>query len=64
VIISATDYGSYEKTHGPENSIDGNLDPDARWSSESQGAPKNLVLDLGVVQTVGYRGRYKTFYPP
>ena len=29
-IISATDDGLYEETHGPENTIDGNLDPDSR----------------------------------
>ena len=52
VIVSATDDGLYEETHGPENSIDGDLDPDSRWSNESQGTPKNLLLDLGAVQTV------------
>ena len=52
VIVSATDDGLYEETHGPENSIDGDLDADSRWSSESQGAPKSLLLNLGAVQTV------------
>ena len=52
VIVSATDDGLYEETHGPENSIDGNLDPDSRWSNESQGSPKSLLLDLGAVQTI------------
>jgi len=52
VIVSATDDGLYEETHGPENTIDGDLDADSRWSNESQGAPKNLVLNLGAVQTV------------
>ena len=52
VIVSATDDGLYEETHGPENSIDGDMDADSRWSNESQGAPKSLLLDLGAVQTV------------
>ena len=52
VIVSATDDGLYEETHGPENSIDGDLDADSRWSNESQGTPKSLLLDLGAVQTV------------
>jgi len=51
-IVSATDDGLYEETHGPENTIDGNFDPDSRWSNESQGAPKSLVLDLGAPQTL------------
>lgn len=51
-IISATDDGLYEETHGPENTIDGNLDPDSRWSNEGQGEPKYLVLDLGAKQTL------------
>jgi len=51
-IVSATDDGSYEETHGPENSIDGNLDPDSRWSNQSQGTPKTLLLDLGAQQTL------------
>lgn len=51
-IVSATDDGLYEETHGPENSIDGNLDAESRWSNESQGTPKTLLLDLGAVQTV------------
>ncbi len=51
-IVSATDEGLYEETHGPENTIDGNLDPDSRWSSESQGGPRTLVLDLGAQQTL------------
>lgn len=51
-IISATDDGLYEETHGPENTIDGNFDPDSRWSNQGQGTPKNLVLDLGAAQTV------------
>ena len=51
-IISATDDGLYEETHGPENTIDGNLDPDSRWSNQSQGAPKELLFDLGAQQTL------------
>lgn len=52
VIVSATDDGLYEETHGPENSIDGDLVPDSRWSTESQGTPKSLLLNLGAIQTV------------
>jgi len=51
-IVSATDDGLYEETHGPENAIDGDFDPDARWSNLGQGEPKNLLLDLGAQQTV------------
>lgn len=51
-IVSATDDGFYEETHGPENSIDGDFDPDSRWSNLGQGEPKNLLLNLGAVQTV------------
>ncbi len=51
-IVSATDDGLYEETHGPENVIDGNLDPESRWSSQSEGAEKSLLLNLGAVQTV------------
>jgi hypothetical protein len=51
-IVSATDDGLYEETHGPENTIDGNFDPESRWSNQSQGAPKSIVFDLGAQQTV------------
>ena len=51
-ILSATDDGLFEETHGPENTIDGDMDPDSRWSNESQGSPKAVVLDLGAQQTV------------
>lgn len=51
-IISATDDGHYDETHGPENSIDGNFDPESRWSNESEGASKTLLLDLGAEQIV------------
>ncbi len=51
-IVAATDDGLYEETHGPENTIDGDLDPESRWSNQSQGAPKSLLLDLGARQTL------------
>ena len=51
-IVSATDDGLYEETHGPENVIDGDLDPDSRWSNQSLGTPKSLILDLGAIQTL------------
>lgn len=51
-IVSATDDGLYEETHGPENAIDGDFDPDAGWSNLGQGEPKTLLLDLGAVQTL------------
>lgn len=51
-IVSATDDGLYEETHGPENTIDGSLDAESRWSNQSQGTPKTLLLNLGAQQTV------------
>ena len=51
-IVSATDDGLYEETHGPENTIDGNFDPESRWSNLGQGEPKYLLLDLGAKQLV------------
>ncbi len=51
-IISATDDGQYEETHGPENTIDGNMDAESRWSNQSQGSPKSLLLNLGAPQTL------------
>ena len=51
-ILSAVDDGTFEETHGPENTIDKDLDADSRWSNESQGSPKSLVLDLGAKQTL------------
>jgi len=51
-IVSATDDGLYEETHGPENTIDGNFDPDSRWSNQSQGTAKSIVFDLGAEQTI------------
>lgn len=49
VISAATDDGSHDG-HGPENTIDGSLNPDSRWSSEGDG--KVLLLDLGVEATI------------
>ena len=49
-IVSATDDGLYEETHGPENTIDGDLQAESRWSSQSQGTPKSLLINLGAVQ--------------
>lgn len=51
-IISATDDGMYDDIYGPHNVIDGVVDPSSRWSNESLGAPKSLVLDLGAEQTL------------
>nr|CAA6828988.1 MAG: Alginate lyase precursor (EC [uncultured Thiotrichaceae bacterium] len=51
-VISATDDGLFEETHGPDNTIDGDFDPDSRWSNESQGTAKELLLDLGAKQTL------------
>ena len=51
-VVSSTDDGLYEETHGPENAIDGDLDPDSRWSNLGQGEPKHLLLNLGAIQTV------------
>lgn len=51
-IISATDDGLYEETHGPDNLIDGDLEADSRWSNQSQGEPKTVLFDLGAVQTL------------
>ncbi len=51
-IISATDDGLYDDVYGPHNVIDGSTDPKSRWSNESLGAPKSVVLDLGAEQTL------------
>ncbi|MFW2589741.1 polysaccharide lyase family 7 protein [Sagittula sp. SSi028] len=51
-VISATDDGMYDDVYGPHNIIDGSTDPTSRWSNESLGAPKSVVLDLGAEQTV------------
>ena len=51
-IISATDDGLYEETHGPQNTIDGNFDAESRWSNQSQGEAKSLLLNLGAQQTL------------
>lgn len=52
IILSATDDGLSEETHGPEKAIDENLDADFRWSNQSLGEPKTLLLNLGAQQTV------------
>ncbi len=52
VIVSATDDGLYEETHGPENTLDDNFDPASRWSNQSLGTPKYLLLDLGAKQSL------------
>ena len=51
-IVSATDDGLYSDNYGPENTIDNSLEVESRWSNQSQGAPKALILDLGAVQTL------------
>ena len=51
-IISATDDGLFEETHGPDKLIDGKLEADSRWSNQSQGDPKIVLFDLGAVQTL------------
>lgn len=51
-IVSASDDGQHQEGLGPYNSIDGDIHPDSRWSSQSQGTPKSLVLDLGAEQTL------------
>ena len=51
-IVSAIDDGLYEETHGPSNTIDGNYDPDSRWSNQSQGDAKHIQFDLGAEQTL------------
>lgn len=52
IIVSATDDGQYDDIYGPHNVIDGVLDPSSRWSNESLGAPKSVLLDLGAEQTL------------
>ncbi|MEM9682689.1 MAG: polysaccharide lyase family 7 protein, partial [Pseudomonadota bacterium] len=51
-IVSATDDGLYDDLYGPHNVIDGIVEPGSRWSNESLGAPKSLLLDLGAEQTL------------
>jgi len=52
-IVAATDDGMFDDvTHSPASLLDGNLDPDSRWSNESQGTPKDVVFDLGAQQTL------------
>lgn len=49
-IAAAQDDGSFDDVYGPERAIDGDFDPESRWSSE--GAGKMLLLDLGAAQTI------------
>ena len=52
-IIAATDDGMFDDvSHSPASLLDGSLDPDSRWSNESQGSPKELVFDLGAQQSL------------
>lgn len=51
-IVSATDDGLYDDIYGPHNIIDGVIEPGSRWSNESLGAPKSVLLDLGAEQTL------------
>ncbi len=51
-IVSATDDGLYDDIYGPHNVIDGVLDPKSRWSNESQGSAKSILLDLGAEQSL------------
>ncbi|MCW5615197.1 MAG: polysaccharide lyase family 7 protein [Rhodocyclaceae bacterium] len=51
-ILSATDDGSYSDNYSPDKSIDGKLEAESRWSSQSQGVPKALLLNLGAQQTL------------
>lgn len=48
-ILSAVDDGSNDG-HTPDMAIDGNFQPDSRWSSEFAG--KELILDMGEPQTL------------
>lgn len=49
-IIAAQDDGSFDDAYGPDRAIDGDFDPESRWSSEGVG--KTLLLDMGEEQTV------------
>jgi len=51
-IVSATDDGLYDEAYSPDKTIDGSFDPESRWSSESQGSPKTLLIDLGAPQSL------------
>ena len=51
-IISAIDDGLFDETYGAHNVLDGNLDPESRWSKLGQGEPKYLLLNLGAQQLV------------
>lgn len=52
-IIAANDDGSYDEDYGPSRAIDGQFDPESRWSSENV---KQLVLDLGSVHMLKEAG--------
>ncbi len=51
-IISATDDGLFDESYGAHNVLDGNFDPESRWSNLGQGEPKYLLLNLGTQQLV------------
>lgn len=50
IINEASDDGSHDEGHGPDNAIDGSFASDSRWSSEGDG--KTLLLDLGTEATI------------
>ncbi|MFT2093023.1 polysaccharide lyase family 7 protein [Paraglaciecola sp. 2405UD69-4] len=50
-ILSASDDGTSDPSYLPENTIDRLTTPESRWSS--QGTGKELVLDLGSINTLG-----------
>ena len=51
-IVSAIDDGLFDESYGAHNVIDGNFDPQSRWSNLGQGEPKYLLLNLGAKQLV------------
>lgn len=53
-IKAAVDDGSFDAEYGPERVFDNDFDPDSRWSSE--GAGKQVTLDLGEAQTLSAVG--------
>ena len=64
-IVSASDDGTNDG-HTPAMAIDGNFQPESRWSSELKG--KELILDLGepqILKELGiafYKGNERTAY--
>lgn len=50
LISTSSDDGSFEDDYGPQNVIDGDTNPESRWSSTGVG--KTLTLDLGEVQVL------------